>query len=389
MNFPFAERISSLPPYLFAGIDKIKKELMDQGVDIISLGIGDPDLSTPDFIIDALKEAASRSVNHRYPSYVGMQAFRKAVSEWYEKRFTVSVDPNSEVIALIGSKEGISHFPFAFVNPGDLVLVPSPAYPVYGIASSFAGAIVKELPLLEENAFLPNLNAISADLWDKAKIIYINYPNNPTSASAPKEFYEELIDLCKKHNVIIVHDNAYSEIYYSPQYKPVSIFEFKGAKDVAIEFHSLSKTYNMTGWRVGMAIGNSSFIAGLGKVKENMDSGVFQAIQEASIVALRTGDTFCDTLRTIYKQRRDVVARALSSIGIDFILPEATFYIWAKVPMGYSSSAYVSKVLEQTGVVLTPGSGFGNAGEGYFRISLTVEDARLEEAVTRMASLSL
>lgn len=389
MNIPFADRISSLPPYLFAGIDKVKNKLIEEGVDVISLGIGDPDMPTPEFIVNALIEATQRSINHRYPSYLGMIDFRKAVAEWYERRFNVSLNPETEVIVLAGSKEGIAHFPLAFVQQGDYVIVCPPNYPVYGITSQFAGANVYEAPLTKENNFLPDIEAIPSHIAEKAKLFFVNYPNNPTSAMAPKEFYEKLIAFCKKHSIIIVHDSAYSEIYFSSHNKPCSILELPGAKDITIEFHSLSKTYNMTGWRIGMAVGNARLIEGLAKVKENIDSGVFQAIQEAGIVGLRTGDSFCDTLRTIYKQRRDMVADILQQIGISFDIPEATFYIWGHVPQGYTSAQYVTTVLEKTGVVLTPGSGFGSAGEGYFRISLTIGEERLTEAMNRIAKLAL
>lgn len=389
MNLPFAKRIASLPPYLFAGIDKVKNTLIEKGVDVISLGIGDPDLPTPDFIVNALIEATGRSVNHRYPSYLGMLDFRKAVAEWYEKRFSVTLNPENEIISLAGSKEGIAHFPLAFVQDGDYVIVCPPNYPVYGTTSQFSGATIYEAPLTKENNFLPDLDAIPKHIAEKAKLIYVNYPNNPTSACASKEFYQKLIAFCKQYSIIIVHDSAYSEIYFSAHNKPCSIFEIEGAKDIAIEFHSLSKTYNMTGWRIGMAVGNKTLIEGLAKVKENVDSGVFQAIQEASIVGLRTGDSFCDTLRTIYKERRDIATEALTKAGITFDIPEATFYIWGSVPSGYTSAQYVTTVLEKTGVVLTPGSGFGSAGEGYFRISLTVGEDLLKEAMNRIASLTL
>ncbi|MEG6506115.1 LL-diaminopimelate aminotransferase [Nitratidesulfovibrio sp. 1201_IL3209] len=387
-DFKLADRLATLPPYLFAGIDKVKAEVAARGVDIISLGIGDPDMPTPGFIIEAMKKAVERPANHQYPSYVGMPEFRQEVANWYGRRFGVSLDPRTEVIGLIGSKEGIAHFPLAFVNPGDLVLVCTPNYPVYHIATGFVGGEVQFIPLVEENDFLPDLDAIPAATWDRAKMIFVNYPNNPTAATAPRAFYEKLVGICRKHQVIIAHDTAYTEVYYDENDKPMSILEVEGAKDVAIEFHSLSKTYNMTGWRVGMAVGNASLVAGLGKVKENVDSGIFQAVQEASIVALRDGDDFCRELRAIYRKRRDVVVAALQKVGIACRVPTAAFYIWAKVPAGYGSSAeFVTTVLEKTGVVLTPGNGFGTPGEGYFRISLTVDTDRLEEAVSRIANL--
>ncbi len=387
-EFTVAQRLAAVPPYLFAQIDRVKEQVRQRGVDIISLGIGDPDLPTPDFIIQAMKESCATPANHQYPSYVGMLTFRQAVADWYRARFNVALDPAGEVVTLIGSKEGIAHFPLAFVDPGDLVLICSPCYPVYPISTAWAGGIPHMLPLRDERSFLPDLDAISDDTWAKAKLIYVNYPNNPTAATADAVFYERLIAKAMEHRVIVLHDAAYTEIYYDEAKKPPSILEFAHGKDVAIEFHSLSKTYNMTGWRIGMAVGNPSLVQGLGKVKENVDSGAFQAVQEAGIVALRDGDAFTAELRAIYKERRDVVLAALDKAGIRCRTPEATFYIWASVPDGFATSAeFVTKVLEETGVVVTPGNGFGAAGEGYFRISLTVDTHRLQEAVSRIARL--
>ncbi len=386
-DFQLAQRLATLPPYLFAAIDKAKEEVRAKGMDIISLGIGDPDLPTPDFIIEALCAAAKNPANHQYPSYIGMLAFRQAVADWYKRRFGVTLDPASEIVSLIGSKEGIAHFPLAFVNPGDLVLIATPNYPVYGVTTEFVGGIPMYLPLTDENNFLPDLDSISSDTWKKAKAIYINYPNNPTAATAPRSFYEKLIQIALEFNVIIVHDAAYTEMYFSEDKKPLSILELPGGKDVAIEFHSLSKTYNMTGWRIGMAVGNASLVKGLGKVKENMDSGIFQAVQEAGIVALNQGDAYSASLRDVYRERRDVVVTALQKAGISCRIPDATFYVWSKVPQGFTSQDFVTKVLMQTGVVTTPGNGFGAPGEGYFRISLTVNTDLLKEAVLRISQL--
>jgi LL-diaminopimelate aminotransferase len=386
-DFQLAQRLASLPPYLFAAIDKAKEEVRAKGLDIISLGIGDPDLPTPDFIIDALCAAARKPENHQYPSYVGLLSFRQAVADWYLRRFGVTLDPQNEVVSLIGSKEGIAHFPLAFVNPGDLVLIATPNYPVYGVTTEFVGGIPMYLPLTDENDFLPDLDAISSDTWKRAKAIYVNYPNNPTAAMAPRSFYEKLIQKALEFNVIVVHDAAYTEMYFNEANKPLSILEIPGGRDVAIEFHSLSKTYNMTGWRIGMAVGNASLVKGLGKVKENVDSGIFQAVQEAGIVALNQGDAYAAELRKIYRERRDVVIEALKKAGISCRIPEATFYIWSKVPGGVSSQDFVTNVLKKTGVVTTPGNGFGVPGEGYFRISLTVNTDRLKEAVLRISQL--
>lgn len=386
-EFELAQRLANLPPYLFAAIDKAKEEVRAKGMDIISLGIGDPDLPTPDFIIDALCQSAKNPVNHQYPSYVGLLSYRQAVADWYQRRFGVTLDPATEVVGLIGSKEGIAHFPLAFVNPGDVALIATPNYPVYGVTTEFCGGKPMYLPLTDENDFLPDLDGISNDTWKKAKLIYVNYPNNPTAATAPRSFYEKLIAKAKEFGVIVVHDAAYTEIYFDEAKKPLSILEIPGGKDVAIEFHSLSKTYNMTGWRVGMAVGNPSLVKGLAKVKEQVDSGIFQAVQEAGVVALNQGDAFSAGLRDIYRERRDVVVTALQKIGISCRVPDASFYIWSKVPKGFTSQDFVTKVLKETGVVTTPGNGFGVPGEGYFRISLTVHTDLLKEAVLRISRL--
>jgi len=386
-QFPLADRLAALPPYLFAEIDRVKAEVKARGVDIISLGIGDPDLPTPDFIIEALHQAAKKPENHQYPSYVGLASYRKAVADWYKTRFGVDLDPASEVVSLIGSKEGIAHFPLAYINPGDLALCASPNYPVYPVATAFAGGQVEILPLTEENDFLPDLDAVSDESWDRAKMIFINYPNNPTAATAPRSFYEKLVKKARETGTIIVSDVAYTEMYYDPADKPMSMLEIDGAKDVTIEFHSLSKTYNMTGWRVGMAVGNASLVKGLGKIKENVDSGIFQAVQEAGIAALEKGEPYAESFRGIYKERRDLVVAGLSKIGVKCRNPEATFYVWCSVPDGYDSASFVTKLLQETGVVATPGNGFGAPGEGYFRLALTVGKERLEEALSRIAKM--
>ena len=299
IEFPLANRLAALPPYLFAEIDRVKAEVKARGVDIISLGIGDPDLPTPEFIVEALCAAAQKPENHQYPDYVGLLAFRTAVADWYKTRFGVALDPAREVVSLIGSKEGIAHFPLAYVNPGDLVLVCSPNYPVYPVATGFCGGEVRVLPLVEANDFLPDLDAVDDATWDRAKMIFVNYPNNPTSATANRPFFEKLIAKARASNTIVVSDAAYTEMYYDPSDKPLSILEIDGARDVAIEFHSLSKTYNMTGWRIGMAVGNAGLVKGLGKIKENVDSGIFQAVQEAGIAALTKGDPYAEKFRAI------------------------------------------------------------------------------------------
>ncbi len=297
--------------------------------------------------------------------------YREAVAGWYKRRFDVTIDPATEVLSLIGSKEGIGHIPLAFVEPGDTVLVPSPGYPVYPVSVMFAGGESYFMPLREENGFLPDLKAIPEVTLKKAKLMFINYPNNPTSAVAPKAFYEEVTALAGKYNIIVCHDAAYSEIYFDDE-KPLSFMQIDGAKDVGIEFHSLSKTYNMTGWRIGFAVGNSSVLAGLGKIKSNLDSGVFQAVQEASITALNTDETILSDIRKTYQDRRDALYEGLKGIGIEVIKPKASFYLWAKVPKQYDSSSFVAHILDKAGVLTTPGNGFGAPGEGYVRFALTV-----------------
>lgn len=378
-----AERVKNLPPYLFAAIDKMKQDTLAKGVDLIDLSIGDPDIPTPGHIVNAMKRAVEKPDNHRYPSYEGMLTYREAVADWYRKRFRVALDPRTEVLSLIGSKEGIGHIPLAFVNPGDVVLVPSPGYPVYPVGTLFAGGKSHFMPLLEKNKFLPDFSLIPKNVLRKAKLLFINYPNNPTSAVAPKRFYNDVVELARKYRIIVCHDAAYSEIYYDGK-RPVSFLEIDGAMEVGIEFHSLSKTYNMTGWRIGFAAGNSEVIAGLGKIKTNLDSGVFQAIQEAAITALRTDDTEISKIRDVYQERRDALYLGLKNIGLHAIKPQATFYLWTKVPSGFDSSGFVGHLLEEASVLATPGNGFGGPGEGYVRFALTVPANRIREAVERI-----
>ncbi len=379
-----SQRIKRLPPYLFAEIDRLKEEVMAKGVDVIDLGVGDPDIPTPKEIVEVAKKAIEKPENHRYPSYVGMLEFRIAVANWYKRRFNVDLDPNTEVLSLIGSKEGIAHMPLAYINPGDVALVPDPGYPVYPVAVMFAGGEAYKMPLLKENGFLPDLDAIDKDILKKAKLMFVGYPNNPTSAVATESFYKKVVELAEKYDFIVASDNAYSEICYDG-YKPISFLEVEGAKDVGIEFHSLSKTFNMTGWRIGFAVGNKDVIAALGKVKTNIDSGIFQAIQEAGKYALDHAEELNGKIRGIFQDRRDQMAEALTKAGFEFEKPLATFYFWVKVPDGYSSAEFTKKLLQEKGIVVTPGNGFGNSGEGYFRISIT--NPRIEEAVERIKSV--
>lgn len=385
-SFDFAKRLAALPPYLFAELDRKKAVLRAKGMDLISLSIGDPDQPTPAPIIAALQEAVRDPRTHVYPDYNGERAFREAACAWMQTHYTITFDPDAESLALIGSKEGIAHFPWAFVNPGDVVLVPDPGYPVYSSSTTFAGGVPYMMPLRAEHNFLPDLQKIPHDICAKAKILFLNYPNNPTAACATKEFFTEAVAFAKAHNIIIAHDAAYLEIFYDGV-RPPSIFSVPGAKEVAIEFHSLSKTFNMTGWRLGFAVGNAALVNGLGAMKTNLDSGTFTAVQRAGTVALTTAASCVEEIRARYQHRRDLLMRGLQNIGFTAATPRATFYVWAKVPTKESSLAFVSRVMETTGVVLTPGTGFGACGEGFVRFTLTASDARLEEAVMRLQKI--
>jgi LL-diaminopimelate aminotransferase len=380
----YADRIKHLPPYLFAAIDKAKQEARKKGVDVIDLSVGDPDLPTPRHIVEALARAATDSDNHRYPSYEGKLSYREAVADWYRETFGVALDPEREVLTLIGSKEGIAHAPLAFINPGDVALVPDPAYPVYKTATLFAGGRPEVMPLLRENGFLPDLESIDSATAKASKLIFLNYPNNPTAASADIGFFRQLVDFAADNNIIIMHDNPYSEIYYDGQ-RSCSILEIDGAKDVAAEFHSLSKTYNMTGWRIGAVVGNADVVAGIGKVKSNIDSGAFGAVQDAGIAALHSPTEVVESIRKVYQHRIEILASALRDHGMDLEKPCATLYLWAFV--GGDSIAYTEKLLEETGIVATPGVGFGQHGEGYIRFSITQPTERIEMAAERLEKM--
>lgn len=386
MDFKSSNRLQQLPPYLFIEIDKKRKAAIERGVDIISLGVGDPDLPTPDLIIEALSQAARDKVNHQYPFGNGLLKFREAVAQWYLRRFNVTLDPQNEVVALIGSKEGIGHLPLGVLNPGDICLMPSPGYPVYHSGTLFAGGVSYFMPLFEKNGFLPDLDSIPAEVLQQAKMIWANSPNNPTAALAGPDFYAKLTALAMKHRLIVANDAAYTEVYYDGK-KPVSFLQTPGAKEIGVEFHSLSKTFNMTGWRVGFAVGNKNALKALASVKENMDSGLFNAIQLAGIAGLEAPDSVTDGIRKIYQERRDFFAAGIKKLGWEFQLPQAAFYFWVKVPSGYNSTTWCGKLLDEAGVVVTPGNGFGREGEGYFRMTLTVEKSRLEEALQRFSKL--
>ena len=386
INVDTSSRLKELPPYLFAEIDKIKKKAISEGKDIIDLGVGDPDRPTPMHIIEQLYEAAKDAKNHRYAMDMGLLKLRETIATWYKRRFDVELDPESEVLPLIGSKEGIVHMPLAYVNHGDEVLIPDPCYPPYKSGTIFAGGVPYLMPLLPENDFLPDLDAIDYQVARRAKIMFLNYPNNPTSAVATEEFFKRVIEYANENNIIICHDAAYSEMSYDG-YKPPSFLEFEGAKDVGVEFHSLSKTYNMTGWRLGFVCGKADVVSALRKVKSNIDSGIFQPVQFAGIVALESDQSHIDKLNAIYQRRRDVLVNGLNSIGWKVKKPKATFYVWIPVPPGYTSNELTKSLLEKADIVTTPGVGFGPNGEGYIRITLTVPEERLQEAVDRIKRL--
>ena len=385
MNINYSRKLQKLPPYLFVEIDRKKKAAIEKGVDIIALGVGDPDQPTPEHIIRAGQEALARSSNHQYPFGAGMKSFREAVAGWYKSRFNVTLNPDNEICSLIGSKEGIGHFHLAFVNPGDVVLIPEPGYPVYNTGTIFSDGEPYFMPLRAENNFLPDFDSIPEAVAKRARIMFINYPNNPTAATAPREFYVKAVEYARKYGIIIAHDAAYSEMYYED--KPMSFLEIPGAKEVGVEFHSLSKTYNMTGWRIGWVCGNPAIVKGLSTVKDNYDSGAFQAVQEAAVAAL-TGPPDCvEKMRALYRQRRDVLCEGLARLGWNVTKPAATFYVWARVPKGYASSDTVGKLLDDAGIVCTPGNGLGPSGEGYVRFALTVGVPRITEALSRIARM--
>jgi len=383
---PIADRLRRLPPYLFAEIDRKKRDVRARGVDVIDLGIGDPDLPTPPHIVRALQAAAAKPEHHRYPSYEGMPAFRQAVARWYGRRFGVALDPETEVLALIGSKEGTAHMPLAFVNPGDVVLVPDPGYPVYSAGAWFAGGECHFMPLRRQHGFLPDLGAIPADVARRAKLMYLNYPNNPTAAVASPAFFTGVVEFARRFNLLVCHDAMYSELHFDG-YEPPSFLATDGAKDVGVEFHSLSKTYSMTGWRLGFCVGNRDAVAGLGKIKTNVDSGVFQAVQEAGIAALTGPQDVAEQYRRTYQERRDIAVAGLRKLSWEVDVPKGAFFVWAPVPHRKDSREFATRLLEEAGVVVTPGVGFGPSGEGFYRIALTVGAERIAEAMERLQKL--
>lgn len=380
-----AARIDTIPPYLFAGIDKKIAEKRAAGADVISFGVGDPDLPTPAHIVEAGIAALRDEANHHYPSYFGLAEFRRAVARYYERRFSVSLDPDTEVLPLIGSKEGIAHLPVAFVDPGDVVLVPDPAYPVYEMGTLLAGGHVAYTPLLPDNNFLPDFDSISGDDLSRAKILWLNYPSNPCAAVADLEFFNRAVEFCREHDLLLAHDAAYTEITFDG-YRAPSILEAEGARDVAIEFHSLSKTYNMTGWRIGMACGSAEAIEALGRVKTNIDSGIFNALQLAGIAALDGPQDCISEMVAIYERRRDLMFKTFEGVGwADLLPPKGSVFVWLPVPGGHDSATFTELLLNEADVVVVPGPGYGPSGEGFVRLSLTIPDDRLEEGLARIA----
>jgi LL-diaminopimelate aminotransferase len=383
-----ASRLGAIPPYLFAEIDRKIQAKREAGVDVISLGIGDPDLPTPDRVVAALQTAAEDPANHQYPSYFGLPELRRAIAAWYRERFQVELDPDSEVLPTLGSKDGISHVPLALVDPGEVVLAPNPGYPVYQTGGLMAGGEVYPMPLRAENGWLPDLDAIPPALAARAKLMWLNYPNNPTAATAELEFLARAVEFCREHSIVLCHDAPYTEVCFGG-YRAPSLLQVPGAKEVALEFHSLSKTYNMTGWRLGWICGSAELVGLVGQLKTNVDSGVFQAVQWAGIEALRGGEAETEAANRVYESRHRRVVEVLNSLGWRLEPPRATFYVWAPVPPGYDSIGFASHVLEQAAVNLTPGVGFGEHGEGYVRISVTAPDPRLDQALERLRHLKL
>ena len=385
MTFQKADRLTKLPPYLYVEIRRKVREAQARGIDVISLGVGDPDQPTPQHVIDALAKAAADPANHQYPTgeQKGMPAFRKATAAWYARRFGVTLDPDTEVLALIGSKEGNHHLALATLDPGDTAVIPDPGYPAYLASAIFAGATVERVPLRAENGFLLDFDDVPAELARKTKVLWLSYPNNPTTAVATPEFWQRAVDFCRKNDIVLVSDNPYSEITYDG-YQTPSALQANGAKDVVVEFNSLSKPYNMTGWRIGMAVGNKDIIAAIDQVKENTDSGAFNAVQYAAIAALEGPQDIVKKNIAVYQKRRDLVVRSLREIGLKVDPPKATFYIWAPLPEGTKSMDFAGRLLDLCGVSVTPGIGYGSRGEGFIRISLSTPDARLEEAMARI-----
>ena len=380
----FASRIEKVPPYLFVGISRKIAEKRAQGIDVISFGIGDPDIPTPDNVVEKLRETALDSPNHRYPETDGLPEFRQAVADWYQRRFGISVHPDKETLPLIGAKEGIGHAALCFIEPGDIALVPDPGYPVYSVGTWFAGGECHWMPLLEENGWMPDLDAIPDDVADKATVMWLNYPNNPTGAIADAGYFAKVVEFAKAHDIAVMHDASYSEVAFDG-YRPISFLETPGAIDVGVEFHSLSKSYNMTGWRLGMAVGNEDIISALMVIKSNLDSGVPNAIQYMGMEAMEMSQDAIDERNAIYEHRRDRVVQTLRDIGLDAIPPKASLYVWTRIPEGFTSAEFTALLLDEADIVVTPGNGYGEYGEGYIRLSLTINDEDMEKGLARLS----
>jgi len=378
-----AKRLNRLPPYIFVEINRRIAELKARGEDIISFAIGDPDLPTPSHIIEHMCQAAHDPANHRYPETAGLPELRQAIAEWYERRFGVTLNPAKEVLPLIGSKEGIGHIALCLIEPGGLALVPDPGYPPFSMGTILAGGEPYFMPLKEENDFLPDFEAIPGEVADRAKLMWLNYPNNPTGAIAGLDFFEKAVRFAQQHDLAICHDAPYTEVAFD-DYKPPSFMQTAGARKIGVEFHSLSKTYHMTGWRIGMVVGNVDMVDALFRVKSNLDSGIPQAIQYAAVEALRGSQQHIAEHNAILQQRRDKLLEVLNEIGLKARIPKATFYIWAKIPQGYTSMDFTKKLLDEAGIAVTPGNGYGKEGEGYIRLSLTISDDRLEQGIDRL-----
>ena len=380
----FASRIDKVPPYLFVGISRKIAEKRAQGIDVISFGIGDPDIPTPDNVVEKLRETALDSPNHRYPETDGLPEFRQAVADWYQRRFGISVHPDKETLPLIGAKEGIGHAALCFIEPGDIALVPDPGYPVYSVGTWFAGGECHWMPLLEENGWMPDLDAIPDDVADKATVMWLNYPNNPTGAIADADYFAKVVEFAKAHDIAVMHDASYSEVAFDG-YRPISFLETPGAIDVGVEFHSLSKSYNMTGWRLGMAVGNEDIVSALMVIKSNLDSGVPNAIQYMGMEAMELSQDAIDERNAIYEHRRDRVVQTLRDIGLDAIPPKASLYVWTRIPEGFTSAEFTALLLDEADIVVTPGNGYGEYGEGYIRLSLTINDEDMEKGLARLS----
>lgn len=380
----FAKRLERIPPYLFLEIERKRRQLVAQGVDVINLGVGDPDQPTPQHILVAMYRALEDPSTHNYPPYQGTPEYRQAAAQWMGRRFGVQdLDPETEVVSSIGSKEAIHNMALAFLEPGDYCLIPDPGYPVYRTSTLFAGAEPYAMPLKAENQFLPDVQAIPEEVARKAKLLWVNYPNNPTGAVASLEDFQTWVDFCRQYKILLCHDHAYAEMAYNG-YQPPSVLQVPGAKEVAVEFHSLSKSYNMTGWRVGFVAGNPMGIQGLSQVKSNVDSGVFKAIQRAAITAFSTPPSALQTVIAVYQKRRDLLVKGLQELGSSIIPPQATLYLWVPVPGNYTSAEFASLLLDQCGIVVPPGTGYGAGGEGFIRIALTISEERIQQALERM-----